>query len=1240
MKKIFTILFFFFTPFALNIKAQNANTNEILTVAYNFVKNQKKLEPPTPIFANSNKKILAFVVNLKPKGFVIVSASKNIYPIIAYSYENDFNFNQSHSNILLNLIKNDLGCLYKSVQKKTKENNKFIENNQKEWNKLLNSKSTKSTIVAQYGPSIPSVWGGVNCYDQNGNIIYVGNYFTPNHYSPGCVATSLSQILFRYQWPVHGIGSHTDNDNSGSSQGSYYANFGNMYYDWHNMLNQYQHKSSTDQQRRACGRLQYHCGVALDMDYENNGSTSNVNKSPNALSSYFRYIGHYETTSWSSFWSRLDENLQDSMPVQLAIKDASNNAGHAIATDGYRLMDNGDKYYHLNMGFWGSCNAWYRIRSSFDACGYDVITAGVFDILPVPEIVANTNNRTCDEKTFWIKWRVSKKIKWDCFELQQSSDNGNSWTSLDDNITDTAYLVNVANEGQKYEYRVRTKYNGHWYVDSWSNIISVYVKNDLTYIDFDGNDSFFINDNSNNDLDVSNKWTFEFWLKADNLPVSYPNIFDRRYSYSMYMLDIGSGSGDYTVKFVARNSNDAIIASLSSSENNMYFGKWYHVAVTNDGSKSRLFINGVLTDSSTDADFNFSPSTKTLNIGARYWSSGYERYINAKLDQFIISDTARYTKNFTPDRYDRPKIDKHTRIQLNMDKGYGTYLYDATGNFSPVSFRSSPNDCSWLYESYRTNWTGNTSSNWSDPNNWSDGVPDMNKNARILSTATYMPIINANISVKNIFIETNAKLTVNPAYYLKVEGMVCNSGTLTLQSPPDSTKSAMLLDTGAIEGAGTYIAKRTLIANQWNYFSIPTQNATTQQFTATGFPFNPNLYFYNTQNIDDNWLNGWTYAYPDKNNSAQLNVMQGYAFFIPDKNFTAQFSGKFNTGKFSINTYISQNSSEISSHTNWNLVGNPYPSAIDWDAPNAWIKNNIDNSIYLWNGYNYSYYVGNSGNDYHTGIGVNNGSNIIPPMQAFFVKASADGFLQINNNARTTSNHDFYKYISKEPANILKISCSSGKYTDQTAFRILKNATDDFDKKFDAYKLSSNLQYVPQISTSIKEYDIKYAINSISDNFDSKEIFLNLYLPEYGEYSLIVNQNSFSSQFSVFLLDSQNDSMINLKLHHKYNFSYNNPNLNDRFRILIINNLYKKTKTSSDNIKIYSFGKNIIIKINPDKIENNYYLKIYDLTGRMINSSIISQKFTKIQLNNSPGIYIIKLKSNNFFISKKLFIDK
>ena len=686
----------FLAFFAFNGAYAQISKDNLHKAANSFISQNNSSKSLTVSSINQLKDtelLYAYVAELKPQGFIVFSASEKLYPITAYSFDDNFDFSASSENVLLDMLQNDLGCQTRTLQSKlsSKQEAKAIDN-AKAWANLINGsvKNTKADI--EYGPLLPDVWGGVNCKDELGEYIYVGNYFTPNHYSPGCVATSLSQILNYFEWPVTGTGSHTNYDNSGSSQKDYYVNFAEQTYDWANMLDEYMDLPSTDTERRAMGKIAYNCGVALDMDYESNAGTSNVNKSPNALSSYFRYTGHYETTAWSNFWSRLDENLEVGSPVQLAIY-ATNGAGHAIVCDGYTQNQGEDKFYHLNMGWWGTCNAWYNLQNDFNTCGYSIVDAGVFDIFPEPQMAETT--RSAVEKTFDVSWNVSPNLNWEAFELQQS-ENGGDWTTVSNTITSTSYTVSVSEAGN-YSYQVRAKVNGAFYLNSYSDAVEVLVKDDLTFLDFDGDDSFYVVD-SNNELDVSSTWTFETWVKVDSHTAStYPVIMDRRTVFSCYLID--DANADYAVRFVARNSTGSIIASLRSDASaiNLNYGEWVHVAASRTSGIARLFINGVQVESSTDSDFSLTSSSYAFNLGSRYWTS-YERYLNGKLDDIRISDIGRYTSNFTPLRMNDLESDANTRLLMNLNEGDGTSISDASGNFSSISLRSSPNMPNWGFE--------------------------------------------------------------------------------------------------------------------------------------------------------------------------------------------------------------------------------------------------------------------------------------------------------------------------------------------------------------------------------------------------------------------------------------------------------------------------------------------------------------------------------------------------------------
>jgi hypothetical protein len=65
----------------------------------------------------------------------------------------------------------------------------------------------------------------------------------------------------------------------------------------------------------------------------------------------------------------------------------------------------------------------------------------------------------------------------------------------------------------------------------------------------------------------------------------------------------------------------------------------------------------------------------------------------------------------------------------------------------------------------------------------------------------------------------------------------------------------------------------------------------------------------------------------------------------------------------------------------WNLIANPYPSAIDWDAASGWNKVNVNNAVYIYQADldQYSTYI--------AGVGVNGGSRFIASSQGFLCKS-------------------------------------------------------------------------------------------------------------------------------------------------------------------------------------------------------------------------------------------------------------
>ena len=174
------------------------------------------------------------------------------------------------------------------------------------------------------------------------------------HVWTGCVATAMAQILYFWGWPDMGGGSH---GYTHRVYGYQFAYFGNTSYAWDQMLP----GSATP----AGALLQYHCGVAVEMDYSPSGSGAWVGNEENcardAFASYFRYAPDLDYITHSSYqgaaWAlRLAEELEAGRPV---LDSGYGSGGHAFVLDGLQGLDQ----FHVNWGWSGWYNGWYGIEA-------------------------------------------------------------------------------------------------------------------------------------------------------------------------------------------------------------------------------------------------------------------------------------------------------------------------------------------------------------------------------------------------------------------------------------------------------------------------------------------------------------------------------------------------------------------------------------------------------------------------------------------------------------------------------------------------------------------------------------------------------------------------------------------------------------------------------------------------------------------------------------------------------------
>jgi len=225
-------------------------------------------------------------------------------------------------------------------------------------------------------PLVKTKWG-------QGNSVW--NYYTPNNYVCGCVATAAAQIMKYFEWPKTSVAPFTKSCFiSGVSTNK--TAMGGIY-EWSKMLNEASSGSALES-RQAMGKLAYDVGVAVQMDWGSGGSGAPGPMIAVALKSNFGYsnaIGLIRDINDSYKKNAIFASLDAQSPVSLSIehRDSEGNAtsGHAIVADGYGYDGTGTDYVHLNFGWRGSSDAWCNIPENIGTTyDYNAVDGIVFNV--------------------------------------------------------------------------------------------------------------------------------------------------------------------------------------------------------------------------------------------------------------------------------------------------------------------------------------------------------------------------------------------------------------------------------------------------------------------------------------------------------------------------------------------------------------------------------------------------------------------------------------------------------------------------------------------------------------------------------------------------------------------------------------------------------------------------------------------------------------------------------------------
>lgn len=511
-------------------------------------------------------------------------------------------------------------------------------------------------------------------------------------------------------------------------------------------------------------------------------------------------------------------------------------------------------------------------------------------------------------------------------------------------------------------------------------------------------------------------------------------------------------------------------------------------------------------------------------------------------------------------------------------------------------------------------WTGATSTNWATTTNWSTGsVPTTANYVLIPGSLSNYPVIGTSVgaSCNNLTISNGASLriesTIDGTGSLIIEGTLTNNGTMTAQR---------------------YI---TGSSNDWHLLSSPVSaQEISGNFTdANGYDF----YLYNEPTVE--WINRKNLS-GGSGVAPYFDVINGDLYFTPGKGYLVaytdpnanakSFSGTFNQGNQSI---ILTKTDGVSS-SGANLVGNPYPSSIDWKAASGWTRDMLVDddegagtgyTMYIWNeaSHNYGAFISNGSSG---SLGV---TQYIPPMQGFFVNAASAGLLQMTNAVRTHSGADNWMKQQETTPTVLKMQVIHPDLGRDEAIVEFSDTHSGGAPKWQSLEPTAPSLW---ISEAQKDYSILF-----SPETRTEPLALHFQAGNEGTYNLSVEADN--QQFNQLILeDLQLGLTQDLLKNNQYTFTADPSDASARFNIHF-SVVGLEENPIKDEVLVWKQNNLLYLK----GAENYREAGLFDLQGRLLQRTTLSGD--DLQSMPSPGktgMYLIRLLGENHTVSKKLII--
>ena len=487
---------------------------------------------------------------------------------------------------------------------------------------------------------------------------------------------------------------------------------------------------------------------------------------------------------------------------------------------------------------------------------------------------------------------------------------------------------------------------------------------------------------------------------------------------------------------------------------------------------------------------------------------------------------------------------------------------------------------------------------------WSNGTPNLSLNAII----SYAYNVAANLTANTLTVNNSAVVVIPSGYNVTLNGAI----SVAIGSSFTMNNNTNLIQTDAsAENTGKIIVKREsakIVRLDHTLWSSPVTGQNLRGFSPLTVPYR--FYTYDTTN---NQYDATTIT-----DATVFTPAQGFAIRAPN-NYQASPAVEWN-GTF---TGVPNNGTKTfplvyaSGAANINLVGNPYPSAIDAATFCSVNQSVINGTLYFYQhtltmnssglfGTGTNYGTWTSGGSTKASVGVNADVSVFPSGtievgQGFMVKSTNTGNVTFNNSMRVASaTHQFMKSSStvttlEKHRMWLNLESATGSDLNQILVGYVTGATEGVDDGYDglAFGGTGSSLYSP---IDARNYVIQ--CRSLPFN-NTDEVPLGFNCTEAGVYSIKLSSvdGLFEGNQDIFIRDNLNGTDTNIKV-APFTFTSDIGTFDNRFKIVYTQALGVPSSTFNEN--------SVIVYKNTDwfhvsaKGISMKDILVYDVSGRLI----------------------------------------